>query len=388
MAQRPGTLAFGFLAMLVSATVAAAVFQQTGSGMVGYWPGDDGPGPTTALDQSGNGTNGTYTNGATTNSASKAPLLFPNPSSMSFSGGTDYVNIPGVSWPSGGPVTVSFWNLVATADVKNSSAFTVGNMDTPNRFQCHAPWSDSNIYWDYGSPTNGSGRVSTSYTAYLNAWTHIALVSDGTGGTFQGIYLNGTLAASVTTSAGPTVALSGAQIGSWTGPGLYEKGLIDDFRIYNRVLTAAEITSLAAGNSGPAAPTTLTATPGNQQVSLSWAASAGPGTTVYNVKRSTVMGGSPPGTYTTIASDVSTTAYVDTGLTNGTTYYYVVSAVSFGEGPISGEANATPVAPPPHIKRPSNTDARCGCGTAGAGDQVAIVAFLIALSALALSRRT
>jgi hypothetical protein len=50
------------------------------------------------------------------------------------------------------------------------------------------------------------------------------------------------------------------------------------------------------------------------------------------------------GPYTTIAS-VTATTYTDTNVTNGTTYYYVVSAVnSAGESGDSNEASATPQA--------------------------------------------
>ena len=94
----------------------------------------------------------------------------------------------------------------------------------------------------------------------------------------------------------------------------------------------------------PPAPTGLSATAGSTQVLLSWNASSGVAS--YNVKRATVSGGP----YTTIASEVTMTNYNDTGLNNGTTYYYVVSAVnSFGEGANSSEVGATPTAgsPPP-----------------------------------------
>ncbi|HPD32128.1 MAG TPA: fibronectin type III domain-containing protein [Phycisphaerae bacterium] len=94
----------------------------------------------------------------------------------------------------------------------------------------------------------------------------------------------------------------------------------------------------------PDAPTGLTATPGNGQVALSWNASAG--ATSYDVKRSTVSGGP----YTVIANDITTTSYTNTGLTNGTTYYYVVSAAnSEGESPNSAEASATPQVPVPPV---------------------------------------
>src|SRR5262249_34390193 len=77
---------------------------------------------------------------------------------------------------------------------------------------------------------------------------------------------------------------------------------------------------MAAGQTTPpAAPTNLKATGGSGQVALSWNASSG--ATSYNVKRSTTNGGP----YTTISSP-TTTSYTDTGLTNGTTYYYVVTA--------------------------------------------------------------
>ncbi len=89
------------------------------------------------------------------------------------------------------------------------------------------------------------------------------------------------------------------------------------------------------------APTGLTATAANTQVALSW--TAPPGATSYNVKSATVSGGP----YTTVAS-VTATSYTNTSLLNGTTYYYVVSALnSFSESPNSTEASATPTNGPP-----------------------------------------
>jgi len=83
-----------------------------------------------------------------------------------------------------------------------------------------------------------------------------------------------------------------------------------------------------------APPTGLTATPGNAQVTLGWTASSGAAS--YNVKRATVSGGP----YTTL-TNVTTTSYTDAGLAIGTTYCYVVSAVT-AAGVESG--NSTQVA--------------------------------------------
>lgn len=91
----------------------------------------------------------------------------------------------------------------------------------------------------------------------------------------------------------------------------------------------------------PGAPTNLAALAGNGQITLRWTASAG--ATSYVVQRSTVTGGP----YTTLSGTVTGTTYTDTGLTNGTTYYYVVAASNAnGTGANSAEVNATPAVIP------------------------------------------
>lgn len=81
----------------------------------------------------------------------------------------------------------------------------------------------------------------------------------------------------------------------------------------------------------------LTAAPGNHQVTLTWNGVAG--ATGYNVKRATVSGGP----YSVIAGGITATNYTDTAVTNGGTYYYVVSAfTASGEGGNSFEVAAMP----------------------------------------------
>ena len=83
------------------------------------------------------------------------------------------------------------------------------------------------------------------------------------------------------------------------------------------------------------APTGLTATAGNAQVALSWTSN---GATSYNVKRSLTSGSGY-----VVLTNTATTSYTDTTAVNGTTYYYVVSAILSGvESGNSAEVVATP----------------------------------------------
>jgi hypothetical protein len=91
--------------------------------------------------------------------------------------------------------------------------------------------------------------------------------------------------------------------------------------------------------SAPVPPSNLVATAGAAAAALTWTASSG--ATSYNVKRGTTSGGP----YTQVAAPTST-SFSDTSLTNGTTYYYVVSALgSAGESANSAQVSAVPISP-------------------------------------------
>ena len=92
----------------------------------------------------------------------------------------------------------------------------------------------------------------------------------------------------------------------------------------------------------PVAPT-ITATPGNSTVTITW--KDVPGATTYNLYSSTV-----PGVSVTNGSKVASiiSPYTSTNLKNATTYYYVATAVdsSGGESLVSAEVSAAPSATP------------------------------------------
>lgn len=91
----------------------------------------------------------------------------------------------------------------------------------------------------------------------------------------------------------------------------------------------------------PAAPSSLSATAAStSQINLAWNASSTSGVT-YSVFRSTTSGFTASSS-TQIKTGVSATTYSDTGLTAGTSYYYLVEAVnSAGSSSPSNQASAT-----------------------------------------------
>ena len=152
---------------------------------------------------------------------------------------------------------------------------------------------------------------------------------------------------STTTSAGGIQDLTGL-----SGTGRY-------VRMYGTVRSGAYGYSLYEFEvyGSVAVPTGLTATAGDQQVSLSW--NAVPAATSYNVKRSMTNGGP----YATIASP-ATTSYTNTGLANGNTYYYVVSQVNpVAESTNSVQVSATPACTPPPAPTAGNNGPICAGST-------------------------
>ena len=110
----------------------------------------------------------------------------------------------------------------------------------------------------------------------------------------------------------------------------------------------------STGGSSPAAPTSVSAIAGNAQNTITWTASAG--ATSYNIYWSVTSGVTKANGTKIIGA---TNPYIHAGRTNGTAYYYVVTAVNaVGESPDSSQVSATPQVPGAWIARAPLPSAR------------------------------
>ncbi|KRE32653.1 LamG-like jellyroll fold domain-containing protein [Paenibacillus sp. Soil522] len=307
------------------------------SSLIAWYKFDESSGTTTA-DSSGYGNSGTVNGGSnTTWTAGK----YEN--AINF-GGTNttaaYVTLPGNIVDNLSDMTISAWvNSSNTADA--ISLFTAGPAAaaTPTKYMMMLLKGSR-----FTITANGSlaeQNISQGSNLSANTWKHVAVTLSGSTGI---LYIDGAEAARNTgmtfkpSDLAPTI--SGNFIGksAWTGD-KYLKGQVDDFRIYNRAISASEVTNVMDGKTlaVPTVPTGLSAKAASGlQIGLNWTAASN--ATGYNVKRATVSGGP----YTNIATVITGTSYTDTGLTAGAAYYYVVSAVNPGhESNNSTEASAT-----------------------------------------------
>jgi len=197
------------------------------------------------------------------------------------------------------------------------------------------------------APATPSGLQATAGNTQVNlAWTASTSAT--------GYYVK-----RATVSGGPYTQIATAPTNSYTDTGLTNGTAYDyvvsAFNSAGQSANSSQATATpAAPLAPPATPTGLNATAGNAQVSLAWSASAS--ATSYHVKRATTSGGP----YTQVSAPTSAN-FTDTDLTNGTTYYYVVSALnSSGESANSSQASATPTAPLAPPSTPTGLNATPG----------------------------
>lgn len=347
---------------------------------------------TTAADASGSGLDGTL-KGASWNLTGK------HGGALSFNGSSSYVDLGNPSaLQFTGSMTVSAW-VYPTAHPGDDGQIVAKSDGGGWQFKTSP---DTGVRTFGFAVTGGSGLVQRySQSVYsLYKWYHVAGVYNASAKTLD-IYVNGVLDNGVLNGSVPSAQVNSSvnvNIGRRTGGYLFA-GLIDEVRIYNRALTAAQVQAdMNAPVGNPVLPpssacdlnsdqtvngadvqlaidmslnrvspctaniagagvcnvvvvqrvinavndgqqTCLVGTsPVPHSVTLNWIASTSPNVVGYNIYRGTTRGGP----YSLLTAQVTGTTYKDTAVQAGQTFYYVATAVDSNsmESVYSNEATA------------------------------------------------
>ncbi len=203
----------------------------TKNGLVGQWKFDEGT-STTAGDSSGNGNKGTLTSGPTWTSGKLGKAL-------SFDGVDDNVNTGNLSGSVSldGPATISGWYYFTTSALARGDSI---NLHT----QLYQHPANNFLYIGGG----GADYFNVASVLTLNAWHHIVLTYNGTHENDL-LYINGVrYTVNIQTAGTSHASLSTFRIGATSAS---VPGKVDDVRVYNRVLTQAEVLSIYKENATP-----------------------------------------------------------------------------------------------------------------------------------------
>jgi hypothetical protein len=245
------------------------------SGLVGYWPFDEGSG-SVAYDASINSHNGTYSTGSGFYAGKVGSWAWSD------SAGTQYVTVPNnAQLPSGNHMTVSAWvRHTATADDAIATEWQYGSGPGNGAWalQTTASGAQLRFFLRSNSSDPGNNYVDTTNASMTtNTWYHVTAVYDGTQAANVDrvkIYLNGVeLSKTVTGTIATTLTSNTANFVIGDFPDLVRQwsGAIDEVKLYNRSLSQSEVAAeYTAGNAGIASGLSLGAiTPGTSNTALS-----------------------------------------------------------------------------------------------------------------------
>src|SRR6185437_13186452 len=183
--------------------------------------------------------------------------------------------------------------------------------------------------------TSGTPKRYSSSTISLNSWQHVAVTWDGSAfGSNIHIYINGVAAdGSSQDGTGPLLADRSTPLTIGNRPignrpidnARGFAGSLDEVRIYNQVLTTAEIQTIANDTQPPSAPSGLTATAASSsEIDLSWTAGTdNVAIASYLIER---CSGASCSNFSQIATS-SAISYHDIGLSSSTSYTYRICAI-------------------------------------------------------------
>jgi hypothetical protein len=162
---------------------------------------------------------------------------------LKFSKGS-YVEVPKEAFEDlGNEITIGFWQYGDEQEMpQNSYAFEGVNAQNQRVLNSHLPWSNSQVYWDAGNAGGSYDRINkaASPTDFKGQWNYWIFTKNVNTGDMK-MYLNGELFHEGTQKSRGFDQIEKFRIASNINSyGLYD-GSIDNFGIWNRVLTPTEI---------------------------------------------------------------------------------------------------------------------------------------------------
>jgi hypothetical protein len=305
-----------------------------------HWAFDEEAG-TEAGDSSGNGWNAGLVNGPVW-----AAGLFGG--AVSLDGNDDYLTIDSGLLNGVGDATVATW--IKPAATGTHTVLSGANVDNSNEILLIIK-SGTEIRFFSGEEARDY-RVWTVPTLNDGDWHHLAFVRDAAGDSLE-LYLDGVsqgsqaapVSAMTIEAGGLLIGQEQDSVGGGFNVDQALHGLLDDYYIYDRTLTAEEIAALAeppADVTPPTAVGSFAASSNGLAVNLAWSGATDPESDIaaYRIYRDTVSGLEKQ-----LLAEVPSghRSYVDTATDPLTTYYYEISAVNGDEleGPLSPEVNST-----------------------------------------------
>ncbi len=156
--------------------------------------------------------------------------------------GWDYIDVPKEAFSSiDSAITISFWQY-GNPDIQpiNSSIFEGVDSLSRRVLNVHLPWSNGNVYWDAGF--DGYDRIyrGASTSEFEGQWNFWTFIKDCRSGSMQ-ILLNGNLWFIGSGRTKTMAHIDSFRIGAAFNYDGYYAGMIDDFRIWDTVLTWDDI---------------------------------------------------------------------------------------------------------------------------------------------------
>ncbi|MBD0378508.1 LamG-like jellyroll fold domain-containing protein [Paenibacillus sedimenti] len=294
---------------------------------------------TKAIDASG------YGNNALVNGGGSWDTGYNGGQAVSLDGTNGYVSLPNGIVSGNNTFTIAAW-VYLNSTSNWSRIFDFGSGTATTMYLTAQNGQNGKIRFGIKNNSSAEQKIDGTSSLPTGGWHHVGVTLNGATGI---LYVDG-----IEVGRNSAMTIKPSDLGSttqnWIGRSQfndpYLNGKVDDFRIYNRAINAAEITKVMNGQTLlPSAPAGLTAAAADHtSINLSWPEVTG--ATGYNLYAtdSNVVNA----VYTKLNSSViEGTTFVHTGLKANTAYYYKVTAVNeSGESVMSSIVSATTLLDP------------------------------------------